>query len=92
MTISNHSDEELCRLANDTDQAEINAGRDRPIIYGPYHVAALRVIYNLGRASVKKDLSLLFRDIQVLKVTLDDAQENLTDVRDFLDKIVYTKP
>lgn len=38
----------MCILANETDAAAVTAGRDRPILYGPYHEEALIAVHQAG--------------------------------------------
>lgn len=38
----------LCVAANDADAAEVAGGRDRPILYGPYHFTGLRAAAELA--------------------------------------------
>ena len=53
------SDEELLQLANGADHAAIEAGRDRPILYGPYQQPALRAIAADARAEEREACAMI---------------------------------
>lgn len=69
----------LCEAANDADAAEVAGGRDRPILYGPYHFTGLRAAAELAvseeRAKHVDDLVECADEMRKSAVALDGFGE-----------------
>ena len=79
------TDNELCILANETDEAAIRAGRCRPILYGAYHVAALRAVADAAAAeATDKTNSMLQEILEYLDAACTVTELWTPEVRDKL--------
>lgn len=69
----------LCILANETDASATTAGRDRPILYGPYHEEALIAVHQAGVMEENKRLNTRIRTAVAERVAQGPSEENEGD-------------
>lgn len=70
--------QDLCRIANEADERAVRAGRDRPILYGPYHAVALLAVAEAAREECARSLFNRAENIAKEADDLDDITAAVT--------------